>query len=658
MKYPDLQHRMSEADEELERETAEFLQSRSGSDGPEYLIPVVFHIIHNNGPENISDAQVHDAMEVLNRDFNKENADTADVVEQFQGIIGDTNIRFKLAQLDPNGNCTNGILRVQDESTYDGDSDMKDVSRWPRDMYLNVWVCNSAGGAAGYTFLPGSVNGFFGQLIDGIVLRYDYTGRIGTSNENRSRTLTHEVGHWLNLRHTWGGTNEPGLASNCQSGDNVNDTPNTVGWTSCVPNGQSCGGLDNVQNYMEYSYCSNMFTTEQSLRMRAALNSLTAERFNLWQDENLTATGVTGNPVLCVADFTAEQQFVCSGTPVNFIDQSYNDPAFYVWDFGDGTVIEGTDLTNPSHNYTSSGDYTVTLTISDGNTEITESKTNFITVLDNSEINLPFIEGWEASLENIEANDTWESIGNSQSANWELTNNASFSGLTSATIQNLNNLENDEDELVSATMDFTGASEIVINYRYAFATTLQPSDDRLRCYISNDCGFTWSQRSIHRGFTDLPTATPTSDSFAPNGPDEWASHEIIIDDQNYISSSFRVKFRFQNFGGNNVYLDNINIGTAAQVNVGEINPLELELSLYPNPTGADSQLEFFALQRLTDCKIEIYSSTGRLISSIFSGDLTQGEHRFPVSGAELAKGVYVVRIQSELVTDQKTWIIR
>ena len=187
-----------EADEAaLEAYTQQF-QPLAESGGSSFVIPVVFHIIHDNGQENISDAQARDAIRVLNDDFNKLNPDTATVVPAFAGNIADVGIEFRLAQLDPNGNCTKGINRILSDLTYDGDQSMKNLIQWPRDKYLNVWVCAEAQGAAGYTFLPGTVNSNFAATWDGIVLKHNYTGSIGTSNSTRSRTLTHEVGHWLN----------------------------------------------------------------------------------------------------------------------------------------------------------------------------------------------------------------------------------------------------------------------------------------------------------------------------------------------------------------------------------------------------------------------------------------------------------------------------
>ena len=173
---------------------------------------------------------------------------------------------------------------------------------------------------------------------DGIVILHSYTGSIGTSAPYKSRVLSHEVGHWLNLKHCWGDSNEPGLPENCNMDDEVEDTPNTSGWTSCTLSGATCGNVqDNVQNYMEYSYCCKMFTHRQGERMLAALTSPIAQRENLWQPENLAITGVLEAPQLCSARFGASRREVCAGIPVIYTDQSYFGVTQRFWSFPGGT---------------------------------------------------------------------------------------------------------------------------------------------------------------------------------------------------------------------------------------------------------------------------------------------------------------------------------
>jgi hypothetical protein len=155
------------------------------------VIPIVFHIIHEYGSENISKEHVLEGLNIINEDFRKLNADTSSIDSAFKGIAADSEIEFRLAQKDPDGNCTNGITRTVSSLTHIADNDVKDLVRWPNDRYLNVWLVNSiASGAGGYAYYPGA-----SPDIDGIVLR---SGQFGIGY----RSPTHEIGHYLNLPHT------------------------------------------------------------------------------------------------------------------------------------------------------------------------------------------------------------------------------------------------------------------------------------------------------------------------------------------------------------------------------------------------------------------------------------------------------------------------
>ncbi|MCE3259917.1 MAG: domain containing protein, partial [Bacteroidetes bacterium] len=209
-KHPELKQQYDQLQDQAEKTDMQLFKNggyaKTASAAPIYTIPVVFHIMHTGGSENISDAQVQDAVNILSRDYQKLNPDTNVVVNAFKNIIGDAQIEFRLAKKDPNGNCTNGIIRHYDTKTdwVSGNLSYYAYS-WPRQNYLNIYVVKSiSSGAAGYTYLPGSG---VPAAQDAIVILSTYVGSIGTGNVGLSRALTHEVGHWLNLPHVWGGTN-------------------------------------------------------------------------------------------------------------------------------------------------------------------------------------------------------------------------------------------------------------------------------------------------------------------------------------------------------------------------------------------------------------------------------------------------------------------
>ena len=240
---------------------------------------------------------------------------------------------MRLARLDPNGNCTTGITRTYSTDTNIGDDRVKSLMTWDQNKYLNIWICTSANGAGGYAYLPCT-----GGAGDGIVIRNAQFGSIGTSGgSNLSiRSLTHEIGHYFGLPHTWGGSNTPGLASNCSLDDGIADTPNTIGsQASCgaaygggtvLTSFNPCGPLANVQNYMDYSSCARMFTLGQRAVMRAAL--ALGCRQPLVSPANLLATGTndgyTAGTCAPVVAFEASAAVVCEGATVSFTNFSYN----------------------------------------------------------------------------------------------------------------------------------------------------------------------------------------------------------------------------------------------------------------------------------------------------------------------------------------------
>ena len=275
---------------EYEEEIQSIINSRTYFS--QKTIPVVIHIIYNDSYSNISNSQVYSALTALNEDFNASNSDFSSVVSSFSGVKSDVEITFSLANIAPDGSVTSGITRTQSDLTDSAGENVKSLVLWDTDMYLNIWVVdNIESGAGAYAYYPGTAP----SGAEGIVCRHNQFGTTGTSSSSNfaATTLTHEIGHYLNLAHTWGDSNDPELSENCGYDDNVDDTPNTIGTLyGCNTSQSTCSSLDNVQNFMDYTECTNMFTEGQRSRVHAALHSAQGGRVNLWQYENLLATGV------------------------------------------------------------------------------------------------------------------------------------------------------------------------------------------------------------------------------------------------------------------------------------------------------------------------------------------------------------------------------
>lgn len=640
--HPEQRAIAEQADARLEWETRNFTDANRDE---LIVIPVVFHVIHYNGPENISDEQVLSGIEVMNRDFRKLNPDADDVISEFEAIAADSEIEFRLAQIDPQGDCHTGINRIVSPLTYDGGGEVKDLIQWPRNSYLNIWVVENANGAAGYSLYPGSVNGAQGAGNDGIVVAHDYTGNIGTSNNYRSRTLTHEAGHWMNLRHLWGNSNSPGDSDNCDMDDQVSDTPVTSGWTSCNVNGSTCGSLDNVQNYMEYSYCGRMFSEGQRTRMRAAMNSGVAQRNQLWTPENLEETGVNLEPILCEARFGASRQTICVGDTVQFFDDSYHGVTGWAWEFGDGNSANDE---NPFHSFDEPGNYDVTLTVSNAGNEVSLTELGFIQVLDPDGMALPFTENFEAE----ELDDNWFMVDVSNDGDgWEVTSVAGYTGEQSLRIHNWsNNIEFNRDQLISQAMDMSEAELIQVTYKWAYCykgnnEDEDDTDDRLKVYASPNCGETWSLRRMHRGFTDLPSAPPHPFVFTPNGQDEWNSYVLEIPYAQFYTENFRIMFEFESRLGNNIFLDDINITAYTASDLLELEVGEgVDFEVYPNPAQDEATVSFSTRLTYQTMDIAFMDLTGRTLWSKTQRNVIPGLHLVDLPIAEWSAGTYLVSV--------------
>jgi PKD repeat protein len=627
--------------EYLEEFTRNFHEERSG--GQEvYIVPIVFHVIHLNGSENISDEQIYNAVSILNRDFNLENADISAVVPAFQGITANCGIRFALAARDPQGNCTKGINRIVSSLTETGTDEVKNLIHWPRDQYLNIYVCMEADGAAGYAYMPASVDNIFMQDLDGIVIKHQYVGNIGTGSNQTSRALTHEVGHYLNLFHTWGPTNSPAQPENCNSSDFVEDTPTTIGHTTCNLSGASCGSdLDNVQNYMEYSYCSRMFTQGQANRMRATLNSGVADRNNLISQSNLVATGVL-DPPLCAAAYVADRKTTCVGIPVNFSDGSYHGVTTWTWNFGDGTTLSGSDPAvhqNPSYAFNTPGTYTVTLNVSNGVQNVTSTTNAVITVLASGTNPVPVVEGFE----NTFPSPNWFIENVNGDISWEQTTSAQYSGAKGLRLRNYNaTLLNNSDILYSNTYDMSGADTAYISFKWAYASRVTETSDRFRVSISGDCGEVWFLKRQLNGTGSMQTANAINTAFTPNNVSQWDEDVVMVTEADYLTDNFRVMFEFIGNGGNNFFIDDINITSNANTSGIESLNKDYNLKLFPNPSSNTMELVWNQAGS-ADFTAVLYDQLGKVVEKVNKTNQPAGELRHTF--AHQTAGMYQLVIQ-------------
>lgn len=358
-----------------------------------YTIPIIFHVVYNpnNPAENVSNAAIMNLFNKLNQDFTLANTDASNARPPF--VPANVDVNFCLALRTPTNQplAEPGVNRVSTtEDFYDPDTEANKMKAsvanggsgaqiWDRSKYINVWICDITNGAssgtAGYAYKP-TTTSLPPSNIDGIVIDYN----LGVNPANR--VLTHEMGHFLGLSHTWGNSNQ---ALGCSQDDGLTDTPNTAGPSfnypgSCSGNQSTCPPAQTqYENYMDYSNCQVMFTSQQGALMVAVLAN---SRVSLTTSNGCVAV----NPAPPVANFSASTVNLVAGGSTNFTDLSTNYPTTWAWSSSPSagvTFIGGTTAAsqNPVMQFANVGVYTITLVATNSMGSDSEVKTSYINVV-------------------------------------------------------------------------------------------------------------------------------------------------------------------------------------------------------------------------------------------------------------------------------------
>ena len=639
-----------------------------------YTVPIVFHIMGNQA---VTDQVIINFVAGVNRDYAKLGTDTGSINPSFKNLYVDAQIQIALAQKDPLGNCTNGIIRHNNDSPYWNQSSPNyaysgtGTNRWPTNKYLNVYIvdciasstysCPVTTGAylGGYTYLPGSTpytsNGNMGDAI--VYLK----SLLGQSNPNDSRTLSHEIGHWFNLSHTFGSTNNPYFdpsnppttAASCTT-DNVADTPPTGGYFSyCSPSTLDCS-TPNIENIMDYASCPKMFTQGQVTRMRTALTSATGGRNNLWTTANLLATGITsGYTCTPVADFKANKFINCAGNTFTYtsLSQIGASGGSISWTFPGGSPATST-ATSQVVSYATPGTYSVSLTATNSVGANTMNKTSYINVVDGSNgVTAPLLTDFEGAT--LPSSITVQN-NNAGSVTWtQNTTTGSNSTAKSIFINNASatSTPGHIDMFQTSVFNFTGTSNISLSYYYAYAKRLATQVDSFRIQYSLDCGGIWTNIPGVPTTAAMATASggTTTTAFVPTAA-QWISKTIVSGLLPAIVNKPSVMFRFYFKSdpvvgrSNNIYIDQINIVGSIATGITELEK-SIDLVIYPNPTHSSSTLDFNILNN-QKAKIKVVDIMGRVFeeNTVISDNEGRVSHTINQNGT-LASGVYIVNIE-------------
>lgn len=536
---------------QLEQQVNAYLQQNPNVGGNRAVrtVSVVVHVVYNTAAENVSSTSINNLIGTLNADYSRTNSDANQTRSAFVGVAANTQIQF----------CLDRINRVATTKTcFDPDTqtdDMKFTSSGgdnavdPR-YYLNIWIVdlcgNTNGGVAGYAYLP--TTGVPGASVDGLVIDYSLGYNNGTG-----RTATHEIGHYFGLKHTWGSDSNP----SCSTDDGFTDTPNSSGpnyGCSAVNSCSTPSPGDQFENYMDYSACTNMFSTQQAAYMNGVLSGV---RANLLNSPGCNSVGSAP-----VADFSANKTVVCVGQSVTFTDASSGAPTSWAWTFA-GVSPTSSSVQNPTVTYNTAGTYTVTLTATNATGTDSETKVNYITVT--AAGSLPVTEGFQNTTFPTAG---WQLLNYDNTVTWQ--RKTAVGGYTTTStaacifVDNYNyNAAGEQDMLLLPPVSFTGVSNGRITFDYAYAQytgTGGTVSDTLLVLVSLDCGETFYLLQ-KKGGTQLATRTATGSAFTPTAV-QWKTDTIslaaLVGEPNV-----QIGFLNQTGYGNNLYLDNINLSQPA-----------------------------------------------------------------------------------------------
>lgn len=629
--HPELAlQRQIELDNYVDDET-----SYASTESVVHTIPVVFHVMYYNFEDSISIAQIEDGLAVVNEDYSLTNADAGNVRAQFASIQANMEFHFELAKIDPQGNATNGVTYHQSDRSLGANDAIKSEYYWNNNKYLNIWVVRaidlglppSQGTILGYAAFP-AVNQ--SATNDGIVIRHDQLGRIGTAT-SIGRTLTHEMGHWLNLLHPFNyGCNN--------NGDLVGDTPPVASASfGCDLSKVSCGVTTMIENYMDYAddVCTNSFTNGQKSRAKACVNNTVYNRFTIASQANLIATGVANMTVNAAptADFKLDQHQFCTGQSVDFINltQSHINTT-YSWVFTSPAGTKTSTLENPSMTFNAPGMYTVALTATNASGTSTKSKAQYFKVVDNA--SPIYNNNFTATFDNTVPNVTWMVFDDGDGRTWETTSAASFAGGKSVVMPTFNALAGGMDILESTPILLDQTSTAVLSFKYAWARKDNGNQDRLTISVSKDCGATWQIARMISSFNLSTVGTsPITTNFVPTSS-QWA--EATVNLTNYIGPDpLRIRLSYKSDSGNNLYIDELRTA----VTVGSEELASGFTRIYPNPTKDMLTIE------MTGEKTKNYTLSNLNGQAVLFGSFSTNTET--ISVASLPKGVYFLQITSE-----------
>lgn len=629
-------------------------------------IPVIFHVVYTAPFENLSDERLMSQLDVLNEDFRKLNPNFDETLDVFKDRAADFEIEFCLAQTDPEGLPSTGVNRVfTDTTSFSVENNVKFTANggadaWPANEYLNFWVCDLEPGLLGYAQFPG-----LDDVTDGIVVDYAQVGRgfvAGTSG----RTATHEVGHWLNLRHIWGD-------GDCTQDDLVEDTPLSDGSHSgCPLNSNTCteseSEVDMVQNYMDYSddNCLTLFTEGQKERARVLFEESGA-RFALANSNKCTATTLADvNAKLIEIIEPQQNQNFCTTTitPIikfrNFGNNEIKSVKAEIYVDGEFTASSlwgGNLSTGDFGNFEldavelSPGQHEIKFLLAGVNSQIDEKpEDNDLTL--NIQVlgrKLPLTQDFEA---NVFPPDFYNLVDlDADNKGFEINNNVGKSGNSCLYI---NFFEYDTpgsiDEFVLPILNLKNFENSKLEFYNAYARYDSSDSDTLEVLVSNDCGENFKSVFKRQGAL-LASEGNTTSAFIPSAPDKWKLRTVNLSEYDG-EEQLIVKFRAINSHEQNLYIDDIAVSGDNIVSINK-NNVNFTAKISPNPAKNQVQL---TIENLVNGTFKLITINGKVLEE---QKIIANQKQYAIDLNKYNNGTYFISFNSNnSIKTQKLFILK
>lgn len=627
-------------------------------------IPVVVHIVLQD-PSLVTEAQVLAQLEKVNLDYIAQNTDVNSVPLVWQALTGNAEIEFCLAARTPDNDPTNGIVRkTTSRISFPPESGVSAVKytvsggspAWDPSRYLNIWVCDIQNAYLGFATPPGN---FYPFEEEGVVVDYQAFGSGGSAQApfNLGRTLTHEIGHFFGLQHTWGDDNgtcnsDDGVGDTPLQGDRNYDCPTFPRVDNCTP---AAPGVM-FMNFMDYvnDNCMYFFTTGQADRMR---NALEGQRTSLLTSNGCTPVNLQQNDAGISKINTPEGYRCATGqTPVVTLKNRganvltgvtirYNvnngAPVTYAWT-GNLTSMQETSVTLPSFT-AAEGISSITAYTRQPNGMADDQTANDTATASFSyytELSIPYAESFDNTVFPPTA---WSLRNPDLSFTWEQANTGSKGTPHSAVMRNLGYAVNGQaDDLLSPVLNSGNADSVFLFFDVAaaVASPLNAAStnpwDTLEVLITTDCGQTFIPTGYKKWGSTLATRrTPTAEEFIPLAS-EWRTDSVDL--TSFVKQQpFRVVFRNTSNYENNVYIDQVNI-VSRNVNAD----LKADgILLWPSPFSRQFYLEFTTWPEDLS-GISVHNVSGRAIWQ--QQPIVRSGNRVTIDLVNEANGVYFVKL--------------